>query len=228
MRVFKSGHREAKVGAGLDPRLRKDRVFRSEALLGPQIRHPFDDDLSDGVADRKEPSGEGLGALRAHLPCILFEQFAFEVDMLQFEGDDGAIARAGQNRKGDERAVAPLDFRRRPHCVQNELDLRERRAWTVSMRRRDARQIFRRVEIFRVGLFDAGAVVRFFGEPENEGLEDAEGRIYRGSRQWRAGPCVALFHQVRLEPARLFDMKFLQIAPPVIAIKALKRLGHSV
>lgn len=84
--------------------------------------------MLNGIADGEEPSGESLGALGEHLPRILFQQFVPYVDMLQLEGNDGAVARACEDREGDQRPVAAFDFRLRRHGVKNGANLRERRA----------------------------------------------------------------------------------------------------
>ena len=85
---------------------------------------------------------------------VLFKQFIFYIEMLQLEGHDGAIARARQYGEGNERPVAAFDFSFRRHGFKNGSNLRERRAGLVPVRRRDSRQIVRRIEIFRVGIFD--------------------------------------------------------------------------
>ena len=86
MRAVKSCPAEQTVRPRLDPRLRKDRVFRAKAFFGSQERDPFEDNLPYPVADRKEPGREGFRPLGAHLAGVLFEQFMFDVDVLQLEG----------------------------------------------------------------------------------------------------------------------------------------------
>jgi hypothetical protein len=97
--------------------------------------------------------------------------------MLQFEGYDGAIARAREDRESDERAVAAFDLRIGRHGVEHGADLCERRASLVSTRGRNTREIVRRVEIIGVRIFDPRAINRFTGEPDEKGLQGAERRI---------------------------------------------------
>jgi hypothetical protein len=89
----------------------------------------------------------------AHLVNTCRQQFVFYVDMLKLERHDGAVARTRENGEGNKRAVAPLDFCRRWHGIKNSSNLLECREWLAAMRRRDARQIFRRIEIFRIRVF---------------------------------------------------------------------------
>src|SRR5262245_43531927 len=77
-----------------DPGRGEQRVVVPPELLPPQVIDPFDDDVTDVVADRKEPGGERLRELRVHLPGVLVEPALIDVEVLELKGRNGPIAGA--------------------------------------------------------------------------------------------------------------------------------------
>src|SRR5262249_16995017 len=117
-----------------DPGRGEQRVVVPPELLPPQVIGPFDDDVTDVVADRKEPGGERLRELRVHLPGVLVEPALIDVEVLELEGRNGPVAGAGQDREGDERAVAALDLVAARHRPDDVLDLLQRRHPRLAVR----------------------------------------------------------------------------------------------
>ena len=88
MRPIEADSAKLEIVIRRDLGFRKERVLRTEAFLLAQEGDPIDENLADVLADRKEPGRKRLRPLRPDLTRVLFNQFAFDVDMLQLEGDD--------------------------------------------------------------------------------------------------------------------------------------------
>ena len=95
MRPIEADNAKLEIVVRRDFGFRKEWVLRTEAFLLAQEADPIDENSAEVVADGKEPGREGLRPLGPDLPRVLFDQFGFDVDMLQLEGDDRLIACAG-------------------------------------------------------------------------------------------------------------------------------------
>ena len=92
MRPIEAYSAKLKIVVRRDLRFRKERVFRTKALLLAQEADPIDENPAEIVADREEPGRESLCPLGPNVARVLFNQFVLDVDVLQLEGDDRPIA----------------------------------------------------------------------------------------------------------------------------------------
>ncbi len=90
---------------------------RKQGIVGSVEQHlrkmlnPVDDDPADVVTDWKEGGGKGLVVLCPDLAPVLDHPAPDDVDMLQLERSDGAVAGAGQQgrsapRNSESRALS--------------------------------------------------------------------------------------------------------------------------
>ena len=172
------------------PRLRsrEQRIIEAPELLPPQVVDPVDDDLADVVADGKEPGRERLGELRLHLPRVLVDPALVDVDVLELEGCDRPVAGAGQDREGDQGAVATLDLGARRHRPDDVPDLLQRRHPRFPVGLGDPRLLGRQVEIFGIGVRNPGLVPRLSGQPDEEPFQGAQRGVERRLAQAIIGP----------------------------------------
>ncbi len=202
-RAIERHRAECEVVAGRDLGFREQRVVGSKALLLAKIGNPADNDLSYVVTDRKRSRREGLRPLCAHVARVVLDQIVLNVDMLQQKRDDRPITRAGQDREGDQRAVAPLDIRPGRRGLDHGANLRDRRANLEPPRGRDSRQIARRVEVLVVGILDPRRKAPLIREPDEERLQAGERRVGGRGRERFACPLIGGGYQVSLESRRL-------------------------
>ena len=114
--------------------------------------YPFSDDAQRLFAYRKEPGGDGLPSLGRDVPPVLENMTLREIDMLELERRQGAVARAGQDCERDQGAVAQFDVGRGWHRFEDVDDLLQGRHRRRAARLRDPRIIGRQVEIVGVGI----------------------------------------------------------------------------
>ena len=131
--------------------------------------------------------------------------------MLQLKGDDRSIACAREKRKSYKGAVPQLDFRCHRDRFDHRPNLIDGWARLISAGGSDAGQIVRRVKVLDVSGIDSRAIAAQLREPRKESLQRRERRINGRGRQGLAGSLTSGGTQVCLEPARLFDVEFLEV-----------------
>ncbi len=92
-----------------------------------QILSPILDDPAHIVSDWEEVGIEALAEFSADLAGILNDTSAGQVQVLQFQGDDGPVPCAREKNEGHQRAVAPLDavlsrhgLNHKPHLIAQQ------------------------------------------------------------------------------------------------------------
>src|SRR5271163_4601109 len=143
-----------------DPGLWEQGIVRSEFLLLAQEQDPIDDDAKEVVADREEPRGERLRLFDVDLARIVVDELPSDIDVLQTKRDDRLVARARQNGKGDDSAVALGDLALVGNAREHGANIVERRARFEPVRGRYSRHAARRAEIFRARILDSRRIPR--------------------------------------------------------------------
>jgi hypothetical protein len=83
---------EGKILARRDFRFGEQRIIRTEPSFLAEISDPFDDDVTEVIANRKEDRREGLRVLRADFTRVLVDDFPLDVDVLETKGDNRTVA----------------------------------------------------------------------------------------------------------------------------------------
>jgi len=161
---------ELPIGGVADLRRRKQRIVISPKFFLSQKIHLTDNDVANVIGDRKKASCESFAALRLNLARVLLDFFSRNVDMLQFERSRRAIARARKYHERDRSPNALFDVRLRRHRIENPPYLFACRHLRLTMSRRHAGLLFRKIEILRVGVRDARFIAGLIGEPFEKGL----------------------------------------------------------
>lgn len=134
--------------------------------------------------------------------------------MLDRERSERIVARARQDREGDQRPVALLDCRRCRHRRDDLMHLREVRRWPLAPRCGDAAVIGREVEILGIVVAHPRLVARLHRQPLEERLDRHQPRPDRRLCQRLLRHGVHSLAEHPLEAARLFDVKGGEILVP--------------
>jgi hypothetical protein len=92
---------ECPRAASTDPGFREQWIVIAPKEGAAKVPDPFGDDAQRLFAYWKKPGADGLATLGRDGPPVLENMALGEIDMLQFERRQGAVAGAGQDRERD-------------------------------------------------------------------------------------------------------------------------------
>ena len=123
MLALKPESLKVSAGAKTDAGGRKQRIVRTKELCFGQLVYPVGNDLFEVCADRKESRDKTLAGFGADCPGILIDRAASHVYMAQRQRGDRIVPGAAEQRKGEDRAIAPLQDGINRHCRESVPDL---------------------------------------------------------------------------------------------------------
>lgn len=166
---------EATILSLTDARRREERVLRTKAQFVVEQGHVVAENIERLCANGKEGRGEGLAALGVHLAPVLKDCPGLQIDMLEAQGGDGAIPRAGENGEGDKRPIPFLDVGVGRHGGENLRDLFEGCDPLLPPRRCDAQVLIGRRKIIRIVGVKRRPKARLAGKPEEKVAQMLQG-----------------------------------------------------
>ncbi len=188
------------------------RIVEPEQLFSAQISDPISHDGADLVPHREEVGRERLRRLGPHFARVLLQQVPVEIDMLELERGDRAVARAGQDGERDHGPVPPFNLGDRRHGQQDVADLFDSRHAGFADGLGHPRVLHRHIEVLGIGAADARLVAGLVGQPDEECFQRGQRRIDRGLAPRLIGAFRFLQTQVLLERLHLLDVEVSDVA----------------
>jgi hypothetical protein len=151
-----------------------------------------------------------------------------DIDMCELERCNRAVARTGQDRERNQRAVPPLDFGGRRHGMDDVANLLKCRNPRRAGRFGDPGLLRREVEVLGIRIGDTGLVAGLSGEPDEKPFQCGHGGVQRRLAQRLTAAVAPLVGKIALEGLGLLDMERLEVLVPGIILKPGNGLRYCI